>query len=292
VIRARATATAAARPRTTASPTAPTPTPTSGYPSCGGLCTEETCERSFRCETGAGGGLQDITCGACPVTPVPPGPPVARAGVPLCGVVNEVMYFGSLCSKASEGLTIQDYAWTFGDGGMGHGVVVEHTYAAPGTYPISLVVTDSAGVQSQPSYSSARAWTKPHGALFTDTMPTLKYVAPAHPQSPQGTVLPAAAAGTVVECANWVPEVRVVLKSSSNDVLSSSGIILGKGNHVQYMGSVGVPIPVEGAVLKMTTTYFVNYENRRRSVKAIDSVCTFKAATSRFACTHTTRVLP
>ena len=40
---------------------------------------------------------------------------------------------------------ITDYAWTFGDGATGSGVNPSHPYAAAGTYPVSLTVTDNQG---------------------------------------------------------------------------------------------------------------------------------------------------
>ena len=41
--------------------------------------------------------------------------------------------------------TITSYAWNFGDGSAGQGVQVAHTYAAAGTYPVTLTVTDDGG---------------------------------------------------------------------------------------------------------------------------------------------------
>lgn len=41
--------------------------------------------------------------------------------------------------------TIQSYAWTFGDGGTATGATASRTYAAAGTYPIKLTVTDDRG---------------------------------------------------------------------------------------------------------------------------------------------------
>ncbi|MGN6427593.1 MAG: PKD domain-containing protein [Leifsonia sp.] len=41
--------------------------------------------------------------------------------------------------------TIASYAWNFGDGGTGTGATASHTYAAGGTYAITLTVTDNQG---------------------------------------------------------------------------------------------------------------------------------------------------
>ncbi len=45
--------------------------------------------------------------------------------------------------------TIVSYAWAFGDGTTGSGVDVSHTYAAAGTYPVTLTVTDDDGATGQ-----------------------------------------------------------------------------------------------------------------------------------------------
>jgi PKD repeat protein len=52
--------------------------------------------------------------------------------------------FSGAGSTDSDG-TIVDYAWDFGEpgGALGSGVAVTHTYAAPGSYAVTLTVTDN-----------------------------------------------------------------------------------------------------------------------------------------------------
>jgi PKD domain len=44
--------------------------------------------------------------------------------------------------------TIASYSWKFGDGAVATGPQVSHTYGAPGSYPVSLTVTDDAGAST------------------------------------------------------------------------------------------------------------------------------------------------
>lgn len=48
-------------------------------------------------------------------------------------------------SGSTDDGTITDWDWDFGDGNTGVGETVAHTYAAPGTYSVTLTVTDDAG---------------------------------------------------------------------------------------------------------------------------------------------------
>ncbi len=52
--------------------------------------------------------------------------------------------FDASASSDSDG-AVASYAWDFGDGSTGTGVSAQHTYAADGSYPVTLVVTDDRG---------------------------------------------------------------------------------------------------------------------------------------------------
>jgi PKD repeat protein len=56
-------------------------------------------------------------------------------------------------AKKSKG-SIASYAWDFGDNKSGSGVRIRHTYVYPGTYRVTLTVTDGAGLQDTTSTTS------------------------------------------------------------------------------------------------------------------------------------------
>jgi len=70
--------------------------------------------------------------------PVPGGPYSGISGIPT--------RFNGSASLDDEGITA--YRWDFGDGSSGTGMLVSHTYAAPGWYLVGLTVTDSDGASS------------------------------------------------------------------------------------------------------------------------------------------------
>lgn len=65
-------------------------------------------------------------------------PPVANAGGPYTGVVGQVI---TLSANASTGQNLS-FTWNFGDGTGATGPVVQHVYAVPGSYVVTVTVRD------------------------------------------------------------------------------------------------------------------------------------------------------
>ncbi|MCW2811144.1 MAG: hypothetical protein JWP61_1602 [Friedmanniella sp.] len=87
-----------------------------------------------------GGTLTDAFTVTRSTTPVNE-PPVA-AFVPTCTDLS--CAFDASTSTDPEG-PVAGYAWDFGDGTSGTGVKPTHAYAAAGSYPVTLTVTDGGG---------------------------------------------------------------------------------------------------------------------------------------------------
>ena len=86
-------------------------------------------------------------CTVWPVEPPPltPHPTASFTWTPSIPEVGQTVTFDASAS-APNGGTIIDYAWNFGDGSISHGQIVVHAYNSPGTYIITLNVTDSNGL--------------------------------------------------------------------------------------------------------------------------------------------------
>jgi hypothetical protein len=67
--------------------------------------------------------------------------PTADAGGPYTGVVGIAVSMDGSASSDPDG-DVLSYAWDFGDTGTGTGATTSHTYAAPGTYTVTLTVSD------------------------------------------------------------------------------------------------------------------------------------------------------
>lgn len=76
-----------------------------------------------------GGGCPKPICNAG-------GPYIATAGVP-------VTFDGTGSSGGGSGVVITSYAWNFGDGMTGVGAAPSHSYLFPGTYTVTLTVTNT-----------------------------------------------------------------------------------------------------------------------------------------------------
>ncbi|HHG85790.1 MAG TPA: PKD domain-containing protein, partial [Bacteroidetes bacterium] len=70
-------------------------------------------------------------------------PPFAvfKSQYDACGSSLQVFFDGSLSSDVDG--NIVSYVWDFGDGNAATGMFPSHTYAAPGTYSVTLTVTDN-----------------------------------------------------------------------------------------------------------------------------------------------------
>jgi len=76
--------------------------------------------------------------------------------------------FDASASYDEDG-SITDYFWDLGDGNMGNGLFVSHTYANPGTYTVSLTVRDD------------------DNRIATDTVNVIVYAEPSDPGDPSGS---------------------------------------------------------------------------------------------------------
>jgi PKD repeat protein len=82
---------------------------------------------------------QSITVGAGAA------PTAAFVFSPTSPLPGQQVNFNASSSRATPGQSIASYSWDFGDGGGGQGVQPSHSFAAAGTYNVTLVITDTAG---------------------------------------------------------------------------------------------------------------------------------------------------
>uniref|UniRef100_UPI0005BE4E51 PKD domain-containing protein n=1 Tax=Cellulosimicrobium cellulans TaxID=1710 RepID=UPI0005BE4E51 len=97
--------------------------------------------------------------------------------------------FDASGSSDSDG-TVASYAWNFGDGHTGTGAAAEHTYDQPGTYAVTLVVTDDDGATGTVSHDVVTVGNVAPDARFVATTDKLKASFDASTSGdPDGTVV-------------------------------------------------------------------------------------------------------
>ncbi len=90
-----------------------------------------------------GAGIHSLTIRAAVIPP--PQPPVADPNGPYSGTTGTPVALDGSASSDADG-TIVSYHWDFGDSNVGTGATPTHSYADPGTYTVTLTVTDDDGL--------------------------------------------------------------------------------------------------------------------------------------------------
>jgi len=88
-------------------------------------------------------GVHTTAAGGSPPPPPPGNPSVTVSASQHSGAAPLPISFTSTASSPNG--AIQSYAWTFGDGQIGTGASVAHTYSSTGSFTAGLTVTDTAG---------------------------------------------------------------------------------------------------------------------------------------------------
>ncbi len=79
-------------------------------------------------------------------------PIIAFSALPLSGCKGQSVQFSSVITPNSPGSPA--YVWDFGDGTAGSGPAPAHAYTTPGTYSVSLTVTNGAGCSNTASQAA------------------------------------------------------------------------------------------------------------------------------------------
>jgi PKD repeat protein len=190
--------------------------------------------------------------------------------------------------STDTGGTITAYAWTFGDGGTSTSSKPTHTYAAAGSYSVSLKVTDSGGLTNTLTKTvSVSNGTNPGSVAFVGVAASA-----ANSASPTVTVPSGTAAGdrlvmvlsvndltrtigTPTGVTGWTQLDKVVAGSMSTTVWTK---VAAAGN-----GGAAVHVPLSAAA--KTTLTVADYSG-------VDPAATLTFAHATDTVSHTARVTP
>jgi PKD repeat protein len=109
-------------------------------------------------------------CGPFGICPQPGTAPTA-AFTSSCAALS-CAFDGS--GSSAPGSSIKGYAWTFGDSGSGTGATPSHSYAAAGTYPVTLTVTNAAGLTGSVTHQVTVTSGSPAAIAFVASAGTTK----------------------------------------------------------------------------------------------------------------------
>lgn len=141
--------------------------------------------------------------------------------------------------------TVASYAWTFGDGTTGSGVRPSHAYAAAGSYPVTLTVTDSGGATAQRTLNVAP--TAPTTTTYVDDQFT-RTVTGGLGSAPKGGAWTTSGATTQYAVADGVGTVKVA--AGSGPVASLAGV---SAASTDARLAFGLDKPVTGSGLYVST---------------------------------------
>jgi large repetitive protein len=115
------------------------------------------------------GATNTTSQGVSVVAPPPNQPPVAAF---TSSSTYLAASFDGTTSSDPDG-TVASWAWNFGDGSTGTGSTASHTYAAAGTYQVTLTVTDNQGAQTSVTNPITVVANRPPVAAFTSSVTNL-----------------------------------------------------------------------------------------------------------------------
>jgi len=153
---------------------------------------------------------------------------------PTTPFTGQPVIFNASQSRAAPGRTIASYGWDFGDGAIGSGVQQTHAYAQPGTYAVTLTVTDNAGQTAFFSQNVPVASDQPT-AKFTVNPPAPVDPAPPPPNTTGADVTFDGSTSTVVSGRTITSYVWQITRLTSP-------------------GGVVVPSPASGAIVSANLT--------------------------------------